>query len=110
MIDERFDYVLLGEVARRRPDWQFVMIGPIVKIDPALLPHGENVHYVGMKSYKELPAYLSNWNVAILPLTVAPGASLPAALISDTGEVPAGEKSGRKVSIVSGENAPLAMP
>ncbi|MBC3789946.1 glycosyltransferase family 1 protein [Spirosoma utsteinense] len=70
VIDERFDYTLLGEVAKRRPEWQFVMIGPIVKIDPALLPHGSNVHYVGMKAYKELPAYFSNWDVAILPFAL----------------------------------------
>lgn len=70
VIDERFDYELLGEVAKRRPEWQFVMIGPVVKIDPALLPHSENVHYVGMKAYKDLPAYFSNWNVAILPFAL----------------------------------------
>lgn len=70
VIDERFDYKLLGEVALRRPEWQFVMIGPIVKIDPALLPHGSNVHYVGMKPYKELPVYFSNWDVAILPFAL----------------------------------------
>ncbi len=70
VIDERFDYELMGEVARRRPEWQFVMIGPIVKINPALLPQGSNVHYVGLKDYKELPAYLSNWNAAILPFAL----------------------------------------
>ena len=70
VIDERFDYKLLGEVARRRPEWQFVMIGPIVKIDRKLLPNSENVHYVGMKDYKELPTYFGNWNVAILPFAL----------------------------------------
>lgn len=70
VIDERFDYQLLGEVARRRPDWQFVLIGPVVKIDPALLPKGDNIHYLGMKAYKELPAYFSNWDVAMLPFAL----------------------------------------
>jgi glycosyltransferase involved in cell wall biosynthesis len=70
VIDERFDYELLGEVARRRPEWQFVMIGPIVKINRNLLPAGQNVHYVGMKAYSELPTYFSNWNVAILPFAM----------------------------------------
>lgn len=70
VIDERFDHELLSEVARRRPEWQFIMIGPVVKIDPALLPQTPNVHYLGMKSYKELPAYFSNWNVAILPFAL----------------------------------------
>jgi UDP-galactopyranose mutase len=67
VIDERLDVELLDEVARMRPDWQLVMIGPVVKIDPAALPSRANIHYLGMKSYKELPAYLSGWDVALLP-------------------------------------------
>jgi len=67
VIDERLDIELLDEVARMRPDWQLVMIGPVVKIDPASLPRHANIHYLGMKSYEELPAYLSGWDVALLP-------------------------------------------
>lgn len=70
VIDERFDYKLLNELAERRPEWQFVLLGPIVKIDPALLPHQQNVHYLGMKAYKDLPKYFSNWDVAILPFAL----------------------------------------
>ena len=70
VIDERFDHKLLSELALRRPDWQFVIIGPIVKIDKALLPKSENVHYLGMKAYKELPAYFGNWDVAMLPFAL----------------------------------------
>ncbi|ADB36344.1 glycosyltransferase family 1 protein [Spirosoma linguale] len=70
VIDERFDYKLMGELAERRPDWQFVLLGPIVKIDPKLLPHQPNVHYLGMKAYKDLPMYFSNWDVAILPFAL----------------------------------------
>jgi UDP-galactopyranose mutase len=67
VIDERFDAGLLDAVARLRPDWQFVMIGPVVKIDPASLPRRPNIHYLGMKSYEELPLYLAGWDVALLP-------------------------------------------
>ncbi len=67
VIDERLDQELLAGVAQARPDWQFLMIGPVVKIDPAELPRGPNVHYLGGKTYDELPAYLSGWDVAILP-------------------------------------------
>ncbi|HYY97155.1 MAG TPA: glycosyltransferase family 1 protein [Pyrinomonadaceae bacterium] len=67
VIDERLDTGLLDEVARLRPRWQLVMIGPVVKIDPAALPRRANIHYLGMKSYGELPAYLSGWDVALLP-------------------------------------------
>ena len=39
VVDERVDYALVGEVARMRPDWSFAMVGPVVKVDPNLLPH-----------------------------------------------------------------------
>jgi UDP-galactopyranose mutase len=66
VIDERFDIELLDAVARTRPDWQFVMIGPVVKIDPNSLPRYPNVHYLGAKKYDELPDYLAGWDVALL--------------------------------------------
>jgi UDP-galactopyranose mutase len=66
VIDERFDIELLDAVARRRPDWQFIMIGPVVKIQPDSLPKHPNIHYLGPKKYEELPAYLANWDIALL--------------------------------------------
>lgn len=67
VIDERMDIELLGSIADARPDWHLVIIGPIVKIDPAILPQRDNIHYLGAKDYKELPAYLAGWNLAMLP-------------------------------------------
>jgi UDP-galactopyranose mutase len=67
VIDERFDVDLLDRIAQLRPDYQFVMIGPVVKIDPAILPKHRNIHYLGGKGYKELPQYMAGWDVAILP-------------------------------------------
>ncbi|MEO7961619.1 MAG: glycosyltransferase [Ginsengibacter sp.] len=67
VIDERFDAELIREVATRRPEWQFVLIGPIIKIDPAILPRLENIHYPGPKQYEELPAWLSGWDIAMIP-------------------------------------------
>lgn len=67
VIDERFDIDLLRMVAERRLHWQFVLIGPTVKIDPAMLPTGNNIHYLGAKSYDDLPQYLAGWDVAIMP-------------------------------------------
>ncbi|GGK60100.1 glycosyltransferase family 1 protein [Rufibacter glacialis] len=66
VVDERFDIELLREVALARPEWQFVIIGPVVKIDPAILPSSSNIHYLGGKSYQELPSYLAGWDVAML--------------------------------------------
>ncbi len=70
VVDERFDIELLREVAALRPDWHWVIIGPVVKIDPASLPHAENIHYLGGKDYKELPTYLSSWDVATMPFAI----------------------------------------
>jgi len=67
VIDERMDLELLKGIAEARPDWHLVMIGPVVKIDPASLPRHENIHYLGGKDYKELPAYLAGWDLAMLP-------------------------------------------
>jgi len=66
VIDERFDRDLLDQVASRRPDWNFVIIGPVVKIDPETLPKHPNIHYLGAKKYDELPAYLAGWDIALL--------------------------------------------
>jgi UDP-galactopyranose mutase len=70
VIDERTDIALLDGVARVRPDWQLVMVGPVVKIDPATLPRHANIHWLGMKSYDELPQYISSWDVAMLPFAL----------------------------------------
>jgi UDP-galactopyranose mutase len=67
VIDERFDIELVDAVAEARPDWQLVMIGPVVKIDAATLPSRPNIHYLGAKSYEELPHYIAGWDVALLP-------------------------------------------
>jgi UDP-galactopyranose mutase len=67
VIDERLDLELLGKVAELRPNWHFVIIGPVVKIDPATLPRPANIHYLGGKSYQELPMYLAGWDVAMMP-------------------------------------------
>ncbi|MGO4707022.1 glycosyltransferase [Microvirga sp. 2MCAF38] len=70
VIDERMDTDLLDEVAQLRPDWQFVMIGPIVKIDPKVLPRHANIHWLGPKSYCELPVYLAGWDAGFMPFAL----------------------------------------
>ena len=46
------------------------MIGPVVKIDEADLPRLANIHYLGGKSYDELPAYIGGWDVAMMPFAL----------------------------------------
>lgn len=67
VIDERIDIALIEEVARRKFDWQFVMVGPAVKINPTILPKLPNIHYLGMKSYETLPDYIAGWDIAMMP-------------------------------------------
>jgi UDP-galactopyranose mutase len=67
VIDERLDVELLGQVAALRPDWQLVMVGPVVKIEESALPRRANIHYLGGKTYEELPSYLAGWDVAMMP-------------------------------------------
>jgi UDP-galactopyranose mutase len=66
VLDERLDIPLLAGLAEARPDWHLVMLGPIVKIDPADLPRRDNIHYLGSKPYAELPRYIAGWDVALL--------------------------------------------
>lgn len=67
VVDERFNIGLLRSIAEQRPDWHFIVIGPTAKIDPATLPTNKNIHFIGMRDYKELPAYLAGWDVAMMP-------------------------------------------
>ncbi|WP_437731618.1 glycosyltransferase family 1 protein [Sorangium sp. So ce1335] len=67
VLDERMDLDLIAAVAALRPAWQLVLVGPVVKIDPSILPRAPNIHLLGQKRYEELPAYLGGWDVALLP-------------------------------------------
>ncbi|GGH18082.1 glycosyl transferase [Mucilaginibacter phyllosphaerae] len=67
VIDERFDIELIKGIADARPNWQIILLGPVVKIDAAQLPANKNIHYPGAKTYQQLPAYLAEWDVALIP-------------------------------------------
>lgn len=70
VIDERMDLALLDKIAQAKPDWHLVMLGPVVKISPENLPQHPNIHYLGMKTYDELPQYLANWDLTLLPFAL----------------------------------------
>jgi UDP-galactopyranose mutase len=70
VIDERFDIELVKEMAIQRPNWQFVLLGPVVKINRDSLPQLPNVHMLGGKSYEELPHYVSGWDIALIPFAI----------------------------------------
>ncbi|KAB0682544.1 glycosyltransferase [Aureimonas leprariae] len=70
VVDERMDIEYVRQAAALRPDLHFVMLGPVVKIDPATLPKADNIHWIGGKSYGELPAYLANWDYGFMPFAL----------------------------------------
>ena len=70
VIDERMNLELLAAVAEARPDWSLVLVGPVVKIDPADLPRRPNILYLGGKTYEELPRYAGGWDVALMPFAI----------------------------------------
>ncbi len=67
VIDERLDIDLLRNAAELRPEWHFVMIGPVVKISHDDLPKTANIHYLGGKDYRDLPHYMAGWDIGMLP-------------------------------------------
>ena len=70
VIDERIDLDLVAGVAARLPEWQVVMVGPIAKIDPADLPQAPNISYLGAAEYRELPAAMAGFHVAMMPFAL----------------------------------------
>jgi UDP-galactopyranose mutase len=70
VIDERIDMDIVRGLATERPDWQIVMVGPVVKIDPAGLPRHPNIHWLGQQSYDDLPSFISGWDVCLLPFAI----------------------------------------
>ncbi|HZT42039.1 MAG TPA: glycosyltransferase [Chthonomonadaceae bacterium] len=67
VIDERMDYDIIRGLAEARPDVQFVMCGPVVKVDPADLPKAPNLHYPGQQAYDDLPRILKGTDVCLMP-------------------------------------------
>ncbi|HEY7389356.1 MAG TPA: FAD-dependent oxidoreductase [Bryobacteraceae bacterium] len=70
VIDERLDTSLVEFLADAHPDWEIVMIGPVVKVDPSILPRRSNIHYLGQRPYDQLPFYLQGWDLCLLPFAL----------------------------------------
>jgi beta-glucosidase/6-phospho-beta-glucosidase/beta-galactosidase len=70
VVDERVDYNMVGEMARMRPGWSFAMVGPVVKVDPNLLPHFPNLYWMGTRDYSVLPNYCRAFDVCMMPFAI----------------------------------------
>ena len=72
VIKEQLDIPLLRDLARARPDWSFVMVGPsrLTGADAAAFAEMSgwaNVHALGSRPLRTLPAYLQHLDVGLLP-------------------------------------------
>jgi glycosyltransferase involved in cell wall biosynthesis len=70
VIDERIDYDLLRALATSLADVELVMVGPVVKVDPAELPQAEHIHWLGQRQYAELPAHVKGFDVCLMPFAL----------------------------------------
>ena len=70
VIDERMDVELVRDLAQANRQWHIVMVGPVVKIDPAVLPQEPNVHWLGPQRYELLPQIVSTWDICMLPFAL----------------------------------------
>jgi glycosyltransferase involved in cell wall biosynthesis len=69
---EWLDYDLLDFAADELPEFEFVFIGPNYdeSMDGAPVFRRSNVHWLGPKTYDELPRYLQDFTVATVPFVL----------------------------------------
>lgn len=70
VIDERLDIALITKLADAHPEWQIILVGPIVKIEREELPQRQNIQYLGQQPYSELPRFLASWDACLLPFAL----------------------------------------
>ncbi|HEX7151745.1 MAG TPA: glycosyltransferase [Thermoanaerobaculia bacterium] len=71
-ISDWFDSVLVVELAQRRPDWDFVLVGGTYGGDVSRLARLPNVTLPGEQTYESLPEWLGRFDVAIIPFKRTP--------------------------------------
>jgi glycosyltransferase involved in cell wall biosynthesis len=70
VIDERLDYDLLSQLAKAFPQGSLVMVGPSAKVDPATLPRAPNIHWLGQRTYAQLPPLVKSFDVCLMPFAL----------------------------------------
>ena len=60
------DLNLLEHLAKQRPNWQIILIGPLY-VNVKKLEEYPNIHFLGKKVYNSLPAYLAASDLALNP-------------------------------------------
>jgi UDP-galactopyranose mutase len=73
-VDNRIDFELLTYAATTRPDWSFVLLGPLVTLQRETIDHFlglPNVHWLGPRLYEDIPNYARAFDVCLLPFKVS---------------------------------------
>jgi glycosyltransferase involved in cell wall biosynthesis len=70
VVDERIDYDLLARLADANPGWSVVMVGPVMKVNPAVLPKRPNLHWLGQRPYEDLPALCKGFDICLMPFAL----------------------------------------
>ncbi len=68
----KVDFELLEAVAAARPEWTLLLIGPVQPDAEAALKslqRHENVTWLGLKAYADLPRFVAAFDVGIIPYT-----------------------------------------
>jgi glycosyltransferase involved in cell wall biosynthesis len=67
-MDRRLDYDLLGQVIRANPDKSFAFVGPLSRgFVPDWFFTTANVHFPGPIDYRDMPAVIKGFDVALIP-------------------------------------------
>jgi len=72
-ISDWFDFELIEKAAVRFPDFTFLLVGPIQRElihKSSLLKKNDNIIFTGKKRYDELPLFISQFDVAIIPFKI----------------------------------------
>lgn len=67
VITEWFDIDLIALLAKLEPSWSFVLVGDVFGTDVSFIQKIPNVHLLGERAYKELPALINSFDAALIP-------------------------------------------
>lgn len=71
-IADWFDLELMTEIARRRPNYTFILLGGILDVDVSPLKKLANVHLLGQQPYEMMPKYLFHFAACLIPFKINP--------------------------------------
>jgi O-antigen biosynthesis protein len=71
-VSDWFDMNLLIEIAVKNAQWSFVIIGPVICRMPANTEIPSNIYFLGKRNYYDLPRYLKQFDVGIIPFKITP--------------------------------------